>query len=83
MIKLNLDDAIISIAQALETTYKKADKYKYSKEYMLPNVEEDKLIAVGFEYKGKTTSTGLPLYEYENLIAVFDYQILHICQVGD
>lgn len=83
MVKFDLDTIIESIADSLETTYKKVESFKYSKEYILPNVEEPKLLELGFQYKGLTTSTKLPLYEYENLIAVFDYQLLHICQVGD
>lgn len=83
MVKFNLETAIESIANSLETTYKKVKTFKYSKEYILPNVEESKLLEFGFEYKGLTTSTKLPLYEYENLIAIFEDQVLHICQVGD
>lgn len=83
MVKFDLETAIESIANSLETTYKKVKIFKYSKEYILPNVEESKLLELGFEYKGLTTATKLPLYEYENLIAIFEDQVLHICQVGD
>ena len=83
MIKFNLDNAIDSIATQLETTYKRASDLDYIKEYTLPSVSEEKLLNIGFNFKGMTTSTHIPLYEYENLIAVFDNQLLHICQVGD
>ena len=83
MIKFNLDEAIKDIANQLETTYKRTTETDYIKEYLLPNVEESKLLEIGFIYKGNTTYMNSPLYEYENLLAIFDDQILHICQVGD
>lgn len=83
MIKFNLDKAIEDIANQLETTYKRATDTGYIKEYLLPNVEESKLLEIGFIYKGNTDYMQSPLYEYENLLAIFDDQILHICQVGD
>lgn len=81
MVQFDLDIIIEDIASALDTTYHKVEKYPYSKEYILPNVDKDDLINFGFKYKGLTTSTLLPLYEYENLVAYFDYQQLHIYQI--
>ena len=83
MIEFNLDEIIRDIATSLNTTYRKVEKYPYSREYILPNVNESDLIDYGFEYKGLTTSTKMPMYEYENLIAYFDYQQLHIYQLLD
>lgn len=83
MIKFDLDIIIGDIASALDTTYEKVDKYPFSKEYILPNVDEADLEAYGFVYKGLTTSTLMPMYEYENLVAYFDYQQLHIYQILD
>lgn len=83
MIKFDLDIIIGDIASALDTTYVKVEKYPYSKEYILPNVDKEDLVAYGFVYKGLTTSTLMPMYEYENLVAYFDYQQLHIYQILD
>lgn len=51
---------------------------KFGTEYLVPNVDEDTLIAAGFEFIGYDFQENHPMYRYENLEAFFDQTILHI-----
>lgn len=83
MVHFDLDEAIEEIAGNLGTTYTKSTRSDYSKEYLLPDVDSDDLLTLGFEYKGLTEYTEYPYYEWENLIAIYEDSILHICQLED
>lgn len=56
---------------------------KFGLEYLVPNVNEEKLLEVGFEFIGYDFEHNYPMYRYENLEAFYNETILHIYEIGN
>lgn len=82
MIEFDLDAAIDDISESLGQPYTNVSNSEFSKEYTLPNVEEEDLLGLGFEFKGYSQIAEYPYYEWNNLMAVYIGDVLHICQLG-
>lgn len=78
MVQIKLSNVIDGIASKLNT---KARYSQFSEEYILSNVDVNKLEEIGFEFVGYDNANKYPIYRYENLEAIFDRGIVHIYQI--
>lgn len=77
---MNTNYRLIDIVSLIEKTCNtKAElDNKFKLEYLISNVTEDKLKELGFEYIEKSSYDVCPIYRFNNIIAHFDQNLLHV-----
>lgn len=78
----NVSYQLKDVVKAIEekSSQKARLDHKFEQEYLIPNVVEEDLIELGFEFLEYSKGVRCPTYQMGNIFALFNDQVLHVME---